>query len=253
MTTKVIPIVSATKYISGSEHPIVPVSYLPPRRNTSQHAASYPYYLSNMDPTHAIVDSLILPYAAFHKEKRSPSTNGTANGEHAGGVQRSDSISNPKNGGDDCLCPSWDIDGGETDRGFFCTVPTFARHKPPLRVTATMAWDQTRYSPELSGTLELDAFFRAGKRRIHDLPLTKHIRKALTYWSCQRADFESEYNSLPFGSAIVVDSLHEDFKEMKIRLLPVRKPFQRLKFASVCLVRMGSKVSLEVKGLREVP
>lgn len=182
-----------------------------------------------MDPTHAIIDSLILPYAAFHKEPSlGPSTNGkgdgTANGKN--GVQESNSISNAQNGAH-CLCLAWDIDGGETDRGFFCTVPTFARHKPPLRVTTTMVWDHTQYSPELKEGLELDAFFRAGKRRIYDLPLTKHIRKALTYWSNQRPDFESEYNTLPFGSTIVVDSLDLDFTKMKVRVLPVREPFPR--------------------------
>lgn len=170
-----------------------------------------------MDPTHVIIDSLILPYAAFHKEPRKSPIDLKAALECRKGF--SIQIKSVE-------CPSfsepelWDIDGGETDRGFFCTVPKFARHKPPRRITTTMAWDKTKYSSELSEQLELDAFFRAGKRRIHDLPLTKHLRKALTYWSSQRPCFQCEYESLPFGSKIIVESLDEDVTQMKIRLAP---------------------------------
>lgn len=83
-----------------------------------------------------------------------------------------------------------------------------------------MTWDQTQYSKELSERLELEAFFRAGKRKILELPLTNHLRKALSHWSSQRPDFESEYQSLPFGSSIVVDSLHEDVTKMDMHVVP---------------------------------
>lgn len=169
-----------------------------------------------MDPTHEIVDSLILPYAAFHKNEPNPSNGikasvkgSKANWIAVKAVQRLASV--PE---------LWDIDGGETDRGFFCTVPKFARNKPPLRITTHMAWDETHYSPQLSELLELDAFFRAGKRKIHSLPLTQHLRKALGYWSSQRPHFQSEYESLPFGSKIFVESLHEDVTQMRFRLVP---------------------------------
>ncbi|KAJ4388564.1 hypothetical protein N0V93_006022 [Gnomoniopsis smithogilvyi] len=169
-----------------------------------------------MDPTHEIVDSLILPYAAFHKKTPKPS-----NGTKASVIGPKNSWISIKTLSRSASVPEvWDIDGGETDRGFFCTVPKFARHKPPLRITTHMAWDKTHYSLQLSEVLELDAFFRAGKRKIHSLPLTQHLRKALGYWSSQRPHFQSEYESLPFGSKIFVDSLHEDVTQMRFRLVP---------------------------------
>lgn len=170
-----------------------------------------------MNPTAAIVDSIILPYGAFHMGPGEPLKDANAR------VPWSESILNPKNriqslglSGSEL----WDVDGGEPDRGFFCTVPKFARRRPPLRITTIVPWDQVQYNDVLDESLELKAFFRAGKWRIHDLPLTIHLRKALTYWSNRRPDFEREYESLPFGSAIMVESLDADFTQTKIRLLP---------------------------------
>ncbi|KPM35962.1 hypothetical protein AK830_g10612 [Neonectria ditissima] len=174
-------------------------------------------YFTAMDPTPAIIDSIILPHGAFHKGRAGSSVDTGA------GVPWSESILNPKNriqSLDLSRSELWDVDGGEPDRGFFCTVPKFARRKPPLRITTTVPWGQVQYAHVLGESLELDAFFRAGKWRIHHLPLTRHLRKALTHWSNQRPGFEREYESLPFGSVIVVESLHTDFTQCKIRLLP---------------------------------
>lgn len=168
-----------------------------------------------MDSTPAIVDSIILPYGAFYKEQRGRSA--------VAGVQWPDNPLNHQDRAQNLTLSGselWDIDGGETDRGFFCTVPNFARRKPPLRITTTLSWDQVQYDHVVEESLELKTFFKAGKWKIHDLPLTKHLRTALTYWSSRRPGFEQEYESLPFGSTIVVESLHADFRETKFRLTP---------------------------------
>jgi hypothetical protein len=170
-----------------------------------------------MDPTPAIVNSIILPHGAYHKD-----ATGSLNDDHADS-RWLDSILSQKNRAENLVTSDselWDIDGGETDRGFFCTVPKFARGWPPLRITTTIKLDQTRYSHALNEILELNDFFRAGKWRIHDLPLTKHLRQALTYWSNQRPNFKLEYESLPFGSKIIVGSLHSDVSKMKFDLVP---------------------------------
>lgn len=200
-----------------------------------------------MDPTHAIVDSLILPYAAFCNTSPNP-PNGIKSSLKgskaiwlsAKSTQRSALVPEP-----------WDIDGGETDRGFFCTVPKFARYRPPLRITTHMAWNETQYSTQLSEILELDAFFRAGKRKIHSLPLTQHLRTALGYWSSQRPYFQSEYESLPFGSKIVVESLHEDITQMRFRLVPdslIEESWLSLdEFADETSILKGSLSSMTVQ------
>lgn len=170
-----------------------------------------------MDPTPAIVNSIILPYGASHEDEEEPVVDTTVD------VQWSDSVLNPKNRTQSWNLTGselWDIDGGETDRGFFCTVPKFARGRPPLRITTIVERDEAHHNHLLEESLQLKAFFRAGKWRIHDLPLTKHVRKALTHWSSQQRNFEREYESMPFGSTIVVESLHPDIKQTTVRLVP---------------------------------
>lgn len=173
-----------------------------------------------MDPTPAIVNSIILPHGAYHKDDEEAED---SLGEDHADFRWLDSIVGQNNhagilGTSDPEL--WDIDGGETDRGFFCTVPKFARGRPPLRITATVKLDQARHSHALNESLGLKDFFRAGKWRIHDLPLTKHLRRALTYWSNQRPNFKLEYESLPFGSKIVVKSLHSNVSEIEFDLIP---------------------------------
>ena len=136
-----------------------------------------------MEPSPTIVDTILLPHGAFSE------VSGEAAVDANQTAPPSDSLVNTEcetESSDEVSSALWDVDGGETDRGLFCTVPTFARGKPPLRVTTSISWDKVEYSAGLEQALDIEAFFRAGKWNFRSLPLTRHLRKALAVWSQQR-------------------------------------------------------------------
>lgn len=167
-----------------------------------------------MEPTPELVDAFLLPHGAshiYHEQK-------PLKIDHQ--VQRIDGLVNLQQHEDLGLSMQWDIDGGETDRGFFCTVPTFARHRPPRRITTSLSWADLQYDEAVSKNLGLKDFFRAGKWNIHNERLTQYIRSALTAWSSAWPSFETDYDSLPFGSSIVIDALDIDHRAARVRLVP---------------------------------
>jgi serine/threonine protein kinase len=168
-----------------------------------------------MDPTPALVNSLLLPYGATLRPEDLPSDEA---GTYARGNDMTPELDLPSDSSIEEIV-QWDVDGGETDRGFFCTVPRFARRQPPLRITTSISWQKVQYDIALEEALEMKTFFRAGKWNIHHQHLTKYLCQALSSWSSLRPEFETEYGSLPFGSSIQAVSLHSDFRKATFDLV----------------------------------
>lgn len=104
----------------------------------------------------------------------------------------------------------WRLDGGDIDGTRFFAVPTFAIGTPPLRVDVYIPPPE-QHSNHVRHVLKPEmAMYTTDKQSALDLPISKHLRQALDYWSSSLPAFKTLYLSLPFGSQIVVEELSID-------------------------------------------
>ncbi|KAK3936612.1 hypothetical protein QBC46DRAFT_394631 [Diplogelasinospora grovesii] len=115
--------------------------------------------------------------------------------------------------------PRWRLDGADVDGRRFFAVPVFAIGAPPLRIDIYLPASE-EYPGALKRVLRPEAVIYAGKRRIHSLPVSQHVLRALENWSLRIADFEQQYMSMPFGSQIFIMNMASGFGLMEVHLCP---------------------------------
>jgi hypothetical protein len=170
-----------------------------------------------MEPSIAMFDAVLNPTAAYI-----PLLEWDEDLAHAPTSWETSKL-NPKNQINKLTLPrecGWRLDGIDVDGTRFFVVPLFALGNPPLRIDV--------YIPSQSEhELGLREVLRSGSAMVwtgieaQDLELSKHILRALDLWSSEFLDFEMQYNVLPFGSRIIIDTMCADIRQMEIYLVPV--------------------------------
>jgi hypothetical protein len=133
-----------------------------------------------------------------------------------------DSQLNPKNridSLDEVQNPKWRIDGSTGLGTQFYTIPLFFDKLYPIRVD-TFIPEQSRHSQTLREILDLDAAFHYKNSSVAKLGISRHILRALEYWTSNYPNFEDKYNELPFGSRIVFENLATDIRDIRISVVP---------------------------------
>jgi len=161
-----------------------------------------------MNITPSIVNRILLPLAILEEDFSHLAAAACPDSE-----PRSSSSTSP-------LTATWIIDGGDPQSFRFFAIPHFARGKPPLHLFVIVPLDQMSIPASLIQLLQLDRVFSSTKAELSTLPLARHLLQALSSWSAELPDFEEIYRSMPFGSPIVVETIHEDFRQMRIHLSP---------------------------------
>ncbi|KAK5658456.1 hypothetical protein OQA88_1845 [Cercophora sp. LCS_1] len=108
---------------------------------------------------------------------------------------------------------TWRIDGADFDGRRFFAVPTFAIGKPPLRVDVYIPPFED-IPPDLRRRLRPEAVLSNRRSDLANLPITRHLLRALETWSARLPNFQREYESLPFGSQILVGRIDADVEVM---------------------------------------
>jgi hypothetical protein len=131
------------------------------------------------------------------------------------------SMLNPKNRIDSLEEPSnakWRIDGSAGMGTQFYTIPIFLRRPIPMRIDAFIP-ERKDIPISLHQALEIGSAFYVRGPRVCQLGITRYIVRVLDRWSGQLPDFEAFYNSLPFGSRIVLQNIEADIRSVKIQIL----------------------------------
>jgi hypothetical protein len=142
-----------------------------------------------------------------------------------------DSDLNPKNridSLDDLPNSRWRIDGCTGLGTQFYTVPLFLLDSATSRID-TFIPPQSQHSPKLRELLGLDHAFSWRDNRVTHLAISRHIVRALDYWSRRVPDFEETYKNLPFGSRIVFETLEKDVRKISIKFAPIYTLERQLK------------------------
>ncbi|KAK6338445.1 hypothetical protein TWF730_002505 [Orbilia blumenaviensis] len=169
-----------------------------------------------MDISSEIFDTLLSPVAAYILP--TPLSNeGQAETWY-------DSVINPKNLPDSVgilnTTFTWDIDGIDVDGRKFFVVPSFMRGSLPLRVDLHLP-PHGALSPAMRKIFHVDRLMIPDKVPAMSLEISKHVVRALDYWSKGIVDFETQYRNLPFGSRIMIDNLAPNPRHMGVYLVPV--------------------------------
>jgi serine/threonine protein kinase len=114
----------------------------------------------------------------------------------------------------------WSIDGCGADGTRLFATPHFARSKQPLRIDLYIP-EQKYYREAVSDAFNSGAAISCARERLMDLPICRHLVRALGVWSANQPNFEKVYMEMPFGSFIVIESMSIDLREMTIHLVPV--------------------------------
>jgi hypothetical protein len=114
----------------------------------------------------------------------------------------------------------WSIDGCGADGTRLFAIPHFARSKGPLRIDLCIP-EQKYYREGVSEVFNSGAAISCARERLVDLPICRHLVRALDVWSANQPNFQKVYMEMPFGSFIVIDRMSVDIREMTIHLVPV--------------------------------
>jgi hypothetical protein len=161
-----------------------------------------------MDITPSIMNKILLPLAIFEDDFKHLATAASLESKTCSSSSRS------------LLATTWIIDGGDPQSFRFFAVPHFARGRPPLQLSVIVPLDQMAVHSSLVHSLQLDRVFSSTKAELPTLPLARHLLQALSSWSSERPGFEEMYLSMPFGPRIIVETIHEDVRQMRIHLSP---------------------------------
>ncbi|KAK1751183.1 hypothetical protein QBC47DRAFT_308241 [Echria macrotheca] len=98
---------------------------------------------------------------------------------------------------------TWRVDGADVDGRRIFATPRFVVGRPPLRVDVYLPlWED--YSRPLKAALRPEQLIYTTGSDVSKLPVTRHVMSALESWSSAQPDFEAQYNTVPFGSQILV-------------------------------------------------
>ena len=99
-------------------------------------------------------------------------------------------------------------------------APEFAIRKPPLQVDVYIGDGVDLESPLCRALgASVTAFTR--NEGLEDVPLMRHFVRALERWSSGQQGFEDAYMSLPFGSAILIESIDVNPSAMSVQIVPL--------------------------------
>lgn len=114
----------------------------------------------------------------------------------------------------------WSIHGCGADGTHFFALPHFARSKGPLRIDLYIS-EQKYHREAVSDVFNSGVAISCARERLVDLPICRHLVRALDVWSASQPNFKKVYMEMPFGSFIVIDRMSVDIREMTIHLVPV--------------------------------
>ena len=97
----------------------------------------------------------------------------------------------------------------------------------PLRIDLFIP-DQTKHPASFREDSGSSALFCTKDERVRHLGITQHILKALEYWTARQPHFEATYNTMPFGSRLVLENMAIDYKDMKFRLIADFEPERQI-------------------------
>lgn len=162
------------------------------------------------------------PRGAFEKLDGVEAHNGSIEGANNEEVAWSMSVLNPATRVDsiDPLSnPKWRIDGSAAYGLQFFAVPIFLLpHIVPRRIDVFIP-DQQEHPPALREVLQSDMAFHLIDGRVARLGICYHIVRALEIWTREQTDFRNLYESLPFGSRIMVENISPSPRDTRIRIV----------------------------------
>lgn len=131
---------------------------------------------------------------------------------------------NPRNRPDSLTIvknPSWRLDGCQTDGHRLFITPRFALNRPPKRIDIYLSDEDVYDIPEgLRRILELNKSMTVPSRKSWCVPLSQHLLRALEHWSRSDPRFQREYEALPFGSYIAVETIRANQARVRMHLVP---------------------------------
>ncbi|TDZ15038.1 hypothetical protein Cob_v012130 [Colletotrichum orbiculare MAFF 240422] len=140
--------------------------------------------------------------------------------------------------------PAWRIDGCTGLGTQFYAIPLFLESIPPMRIDVFIP-EQSSQSEQVRDLLDLDVAFHTKDRvRIQQLNVTRHILRALQYWTKSLADPAALFTSLPFGSRIVFKDLSLNVRAINIDVAPTYYLERQLLSASALSAMWADAVSL---------
>ena len=132
------------------------------------------------------------------------------------------SLLNPKNriNSLDISHSGWRIDGATMCGRLFYAIPTRLLPKLiPLRIDVILP-DQEQHPQELRETLQTGFSVPMRHPRLGDLGISRHICRALDYHCAENPDFFRLYQTLPFGSRLMFESISADVRAMPLSIVP---------------------------------
>ncbi|KAJ9145243.1 Ribosomal protein S6 kinase alpha-5 [Coniochaeta hoffmannii] len=201
-----------------------------------------------MELTSRVIHDVIHPTAAFAKGLRpeNPSAQTTA-ALGSPPVAWQDSQLNPKNRIDSLgllANPLWRIDGCTGLGTQFYAVPLFLDSLPPMRFDVFIP-EEAASCPILRELLDLDAAFHTKDgSRVNHLGISRHILRALQYWTTSSGisgldSVSLMYSTLPFGSRIVFKNLELDVRSISVAVAPMHNLERQLLSLSRLAVVLG--------------
>jgi len=168
------------------------------------------------------VTKLLYPSAAF-QSSTSSSIDASDQAESAQLKPHSWTTStlNPKNRVDSLTEPlnaMWRVDGSAGMGTQFYTVPIFLGRPVPMRID-TFIPERKDIPADLQEILDIGPAFYTRDNRVARLGIARYIVRVLDRWSRQVPDFEALYNSLPFGSRIVLQNVEREIRSVKVQIL----------------------------------
>ncbi|KAI1341511.1 hypothetical protein F5Y15DRAFT_358562 [Xylariaceae sp. FL0016] len=173
-----------------------------------------------MECSQRAIEQVVHPTAAFpHNPDESPAADSLRN--HARQLPWEHSLLNPKNRVDSLELlpdPLWRIDGCAGLGTQYYALPLFMSQVPPMRMDVFIPGNQPAHIRE---QLDLDvAFHTKDAKRLSRLAITRHIIRALQYWTTfefpDLQSFETFYRRVPFGTRIVFENLSLDRREIRV-------------------------------------
>jgi hypothetical protein len=182
-----------------------------------------------MDPTPANIAIFCFPTAIC---TRNPSTED----ELPSDTPWFESFQNPKNRIDSLAAhhiPKWRLDGASTTGTRFFAIPNFAIRNTPIRVD-TYIPDISQQQRYVRRILNSNSSMFVENSQVGDSSIGRHILRALEAWSESWgwAEFETAFMSMPFGSRIMIENIHENISRMDIQLVPYYAVEQQMLSAS---------------------
>ena len=166
-----------------------------------------------------ILDNLLMPSAAFSAIECDLIEDGSPKVTDSW----SESCINPINMLDHLPLPSettsWRIDGGEGHARRFFAVPNFARSSALLRIDVFLPPFDVIRRP-LREALQLEALFWTKSSDIPGLPIAQYLAAGLEHWTSVVPEFQLHYESMPFGSHLLVTKLTTSIARLEFALHP---------------------------------